>query len=71
MVGWVFQWIGSVRARLRERVDLELELIVLRHQLVVLQRTGTRRPCLRPSERLFWVVLSQFWADWQQGLVIV
>src|ERR1700758_3705690 len=33
-----------------------LEFIVLRHQLAVLQRTGTRRPCFRPSEWLFWAV---------------
>jgi hypothetical protein len=71
MVGWVFQWISSVRARLRQRVDLLLELIVLRHQLAVLQRTGTRRPFFRPGERLFWVVLSRWWADWQRSLVIV
>lgn len=71
MAGWVFQWINSVGARFRQRVDLVLELIVLRHQLAVLQRTGTRRPCLRSGERLFWVVLSRWWADWQQGLVIV
>jgi hypothetical protein len=56
MAGWVFQWISSVRARFRQRGDLVLELIVLRHQLAVLQRTGTRRPCLRPDERLLWVL---------------
>jgi hypothetical protein len=71
MVGWVFQWISSVRARFRQRVDLLLELIVLRHQPAVLQRTGTRRPFFRPGERLFWVVLSRWWADWQRSLVIV
>jgi hypothetical protein len=40
----------SVRARFRQRVDLVLELIVLRHQLAVLQRTGTRvLVCARAS----------------------
>jgi hypothetical protein len=48
-----------------------LELIVLRHQLAVLQRTGTRRPCLRPGERLLWVLLSRWWANWQRSLVFV
>src|SRR5262249_14646807 len=71
MVGWVFQWIGSGRVRFRQRVVLLLELIVLRHQLAVLQRTGTRRPCLRPDERLFWALLSRWWADWQRSLMIV
>jgi hypothetical protein len=71
MVGWVFQWISSVRARFRKRSDLVLELIVLRHQVAVLKRTATRRPCLRPGERLLWVVLSRWWADWQRSLVFV
>jgi hypothetical protein len=61
MVGWVFQWISSVRARFRHSVDLVLELTVLRHQIAVLRRTGTRRPCFRPGKRLFWVVLSRWW----------
>jgi hypothetical protein len=44
------------------RLDLLPEFIVLRHQLAVVQRTGTRRPCFRPSERLFWLFLSRWWA---------
>jgi hypothetical protein len=71
MVGWVFQWIGSVRARFRQRTDLVLELIVLRHQLSVLRQTGTCRPRFRPGDRLFWILLSRWWANWQPGLVIV
>ena len=71
MAGRVFQWISSMRARFRQRGLLVLELIVLRHQLAVLQRTGTRRPCLRPGERLLWVLLSRWWANWQRSLVFV
>jgi hypothetical protein len=44
---------------------------VLRHQLAVLQRTGTRRPCFCPSERLFWLFLSRWWANWKRSLIIV
>ena len=71
MAGWVLRWLSAVRTRRRQRLDLLLEFIVLRHQLAVLQRTGTRRPCFRPSERLFWVFLSRWWANWQRGLIIV
>ena len=71
MAGWVLGWLSAVRARLRQRLDLLVEFIALRHQLAVLQRTGTRRPCFRPSERLFWVFLSRWWANWQSGLIIV
>jgi hypothetical protein len=68
MTGWVLRWPSAVRTRLG---DLLLEFIVLRHQLAILQRTGTRRPCFRPSERLFWAFLSRWWANWQRGLIIV
>ena len=71
MTGWVLHWFTAVRARLRRRGDLLLEHIVLRHQLVILQRTGTRRPRLHPSERLFWAFLSRRWADWRRSLIIV
>jgi hypothetical protein len=71
MTGWVLRWLSAVRTRFRQRRDLLLEFIVLHHQLAVLQRTGTRRPCFRPSERLFWVLLSRWWANWQRGLIIV
>ena len=71
MAGAVCRWITALRERLRRRGELLLELIVLRHQLAVLQRTGTRRPCFRPGERLFWVLLSRWWADWRRGLIIV
>src|ERR1700757_2746807 len=66
-VGCVLRWFSAVRTQLRQRLDLLLEFIVLRHQLAVLQRTGTRRPCFRPSEWLFWVLLSRWWANWQGG----
>ena len=45
MAGSVLRWLSAMRTRLGQRLDLLLEFIVLRHQLAVLQRTGTRRPC--------------------------
>jgi hypothetical protein len=71
MAGWALRWLSAVRARLRLHLDLLVEFIALRHQLAVLQRTGTRRPCFRPSERLFWVFLSRCWANWQRSLIIL
>src|SRR5215470_10021922 len=71
MTAWGLQWLSGVRERLRQRRDLLLEFIVLRHQLAVLQRTGTRRPCFRTGERLFWVFLSRWWVNWQRSLIIV
>jgi len=60
-----------VWTRLRQCRDLLLEFIALRHQLAVLRRTGTRRPCFRPGEQLFWLLLSRWWANWQRSLIIV
>ena len=71
MTGWVLRKFSAAWTRLGQRRDLLLEFIALHHQLAVLQRTGTRRPCFRPSERLFWVLLSRWWANWQRSLIIV
>jgi hypothetical protein len=71
MAGCIAQWISALRARFRRRGELILELIILRHQLAVLQRTGTRRPNFRPADRLFWVLLSRWWVDWRRDLMIV
>src|SRR6266446_8905084 len=47
-----------------------LENVALRQQLSVLRRT-VRRPHLRTSDRLFWVLLAKWWQDWQTALIIV
>src|SRR5262252_4759612 len=71
MTGWVLRKFSVAWTRLGQRRDLLLEFIALHHQFAVLQRTGTRRPCFRPSERLFWVLLSRWWANWQRSLIIL
>jgi hypothetical protein len=45
----------------QSRTELALEAIALRHQIAVLKRSGTRRPCFRLWDRLFWVFLSWWW----------
>jgi hypothetical protein len=59
-----------VRSSLMSRAALALENAALRQQLAVLQRTR-KRPRLRPTDRLFWVLLSRFWSGWISRLVIV
>jgi hypothetical protein len=46
-----------------------LENVALRQQLSVLRRT-VRRPHLRTSDRLFWVLLAKTWQDWRTALII-
>ena len=45
----------------RPRQDLALEVLALRHQLMVLKRQ-TGRPKLRPSDRYLWLLLMRVWA---------
>ena len=47
-----------------------LENLVLRQQLAVLSRSS-RRPRLRPADRLFWSWLSRYWKPWRSVLVLV
>ncbi len=59
-----------LRAFLGPRAALAAEILALRHQLGVLQRS-VRRPQLRQRDRILWVWLSQLWADWPSCLMIV
>jgi len=49
---------------------MQVEILALRHQLAVYQRTGAR-PRLRPTDRLLWAWLSRVWSNWQDALVFV
>jgi hypothetical protein len=63
---------GAVaRSELRTHTAPVLEAIALRHQIAVLERSRTRRPCLRCWDRVFWILLSRWWPGWRQSLVIV
>jgi hypothetical protein len=63
--------IAAFRCTVRPRLELQAEILALRHQLAVLQRQATRRPCLGRSDRLLWVLLSRLWPDWRQAVQIV
>jgi putative transposase len=52
------------------RMALAAEILALRQQLAVLNRTA-KQPKLRYRDRLFWVVLSKLWNGWREVLVIV
>ena len=61
----------TLRAAARSRIALQLEILALRHQLQVLQRTRPRRLRLAEMDRWLWVVLSRLLAEWRTALVIV
>ncbi len=54
----------------RSRLSMPLEIMALRHQLCVYQRS-TRRPRLQPGDRLLWSWLSRLWSGWQKVLIFV
>jgi hypothetical protein len=45
-------------------------MIALRHQIAVLERSRTRRPCFGLWDRLFWILLSWRWPRWPESLMI-
>ena len=47
-----------------------LENLALRQQLAVLTRT-VKRPRLRATDRLFWILLAKAWRDWRSVLIVV
>lgn len=55
----------------RSRGELVLEMIALRHQIAVLKRSRTRRPCFGLWDRLFWILLSWRWPRWSESLMII
>ena len=61
----------TLRSWARSRVALQLELLALRHQLNVLQRSRPRRLQLTKADRWLWVVLSRVLMGWRTALVIV
>jgi len=63
--------LASLRATTRSRLGLAAEILALRHQLAVLQRTTPKRPRLRRIDRLLWVLLSSVWPDWRRAVQIV
>jgi hypothetical protein len=61
----------DARSKLPTWTALVLEMVALRHQIAVLKRSGTRRPCFRFRDRLFWLLLARWWPGWRDSLVIV
>jgi putative transposase len=64
--------LSSLRSCLGSRAALQAEILALRHQLVVLQRsTLGRRVRLKSADRVFWVWLSRLWKNWRLPLRII
>jgi putative transposase len=62
--------LASLRAGFRSRTALQLEVLALRHQVAVYQRSPARLRT-KVADRLLWAWLSRIWADWRDALVFV
>ena len=47
-----------------------LENLALRQQLAALTRIR-KRPQLRPTDRLFWILFANTWREWRTTLIVV
>ena len=61
----------TLRGLVSSRIALHLEVLALRHQLQVLQRSRPRRLRLMKADRWLWAWLSTSWPAWRMALVIV
>src|SRR5437660_12796886 len=62
----------SLRDCFRARAFLQAEILALRHQLLVLQRSNRGHKLrLGWADRVLWVWLSRLWNDWRSALVLV
>jgi hypothetical protein len=61
----------TARLSLRSRAAMQLEILALRHQLQVLQRSRRPRVRLTQADRLLWVWLARVWNQWRSAVVII
>jgi hypothetical protein len=57
----------AIAVTYRGHQDVVLENLALRHQLRMLQRS-VKRPRLRPTDRMVWVLLATAWRRWRSAL---
>ena len=69
-MGWVQLFFIFLRSLLRCQTELAAENLALRQQLAILKERS-KRPKLRPRDRVFWVWLRRIWSNWRSCLVIV
>jgi hypothetical protein len=70
MIDLMVAMLAGMSAFFRSRADLALEILALRQQVAALKRKRPRRS-LNSSDRLFWVLLRQFWSSWKSVLIVV
>lgn len=62
--------IASLSSAFWSRAALQLEILALRHQIGVFQRS-VKRPKLTRADRVLWIWLCTVWQDWKAGVFIM
>src|SRR5437867_10072512 len=66
----VYAFLSTLCVLFRSRLSLQVEVVALRHQLAVYERS-VRRPRLHAADRILWSWLSRHWAKWREALIFV
>jgi len=70
MMKMLLKLILNILLRPKKDFDLALENLALRQQLAILKRPKKRSQILT-KDRLFRVLLSRLWSNWQEPLIVV
>ncbi len=62
--------LSLVPSAFKSRGALVLENLALRHQLLMLERRGTR-PSVLDRDRWLWIALFRFWKHWRSALIVL
>jgi transposase InsO family protein len=71
MLNLLSAFFSALYSVFRTHAALQVEILALRHQLGVLQRSSKKRLKLTAADRFLWVWLSGVWRGWRSALVIV
>src|SRR5437764_9822854 len=72
MLTIILSLFSSARQAFQTRAALQAEILALRHQLLVLQRSSRgHRLRLSRADRFLWVWLARLWSAWRSALLIV
>jgi putative transposase len=67
IINAVFAFVSTT---LRSRLSLQFEIVALRHQIMVYQRSSSR-PQIKRSDRILWSWLARRWSGWREVVFIV
>jgi hypothetical protein len=70
MIKLTLNWLFNILFGFKKTLYIVLENLALRQQLAAMKRS-IKRPQLRASDRIFWIILSRFWSNWRQALIVV